>query len=947
MQSYTPIFEPFYNNGWENQPSENTPIMGEALEEYDSTFKNIELFLANLDLSGLGADYALLTEAGYSLAIGIDNNYVMTISLKNKAGTVLDSKSIDFPIESMVVNATYANGIVTFTLQNGNVLDVDISDLVRGLVPTSRTIAGVDLVDDITAEELKDALGMYDEGLTAGTLKPWLYDTEKEVEIGVYNGKPVYRKYFTIHVTTVDRFYYQPITDCIPDYEKILNHKMYTTSGNLLNAIYANQGNQDVQDWMCYFVNAGGNVITVSRSLSQPEIDADFVFMAEYTKTTDAEGSGNNLNPYGIYDAKLDDVKTFIDAVSDEVDAVEAQLSDKVLPQFKAHSLTTPGWYRIAKLNAGNPNASKGAMPSGLDVQITRGYSTAPPEMHRITVTTSFYNSVKFSNEISNSDSVYFTKIRYTADESKSIGYIEVYYNKDTNNTCLFALSNRATLYNPDSFWNVIEPTLTEETLEGVTVLGTHEFSANKSYESEIEALNSMVVSKYMPLGTDLDSLTTQGIYFFDNYATNYVNTPSDTAHNGIMTVDAYYYKTENRTKCVQRYTSLNLNATFERVQLISGTWTAWKQTGNQADITALQNLVGKLKYEWTATIKCATWSRLCYVANKTNYNTSYLLHIGITRSGVIIDDTFLINCNGTDFGSIVKVNGCSNYGYSVRSVLDEKGNGYFEIYEEARGATSDTTQYIYCSLIPLATGDVVTSIAGADGTTIPGGYTVAKEMLVTKTDFQSDVTDELSTNLGNIRYLLLPRTMGDASQHKPWVELEAQFNKFEKGMTYAGQINCGTAWYFDGRVEEGYASFMTHCYSGDSGNCEAYQISYRNGSWKHYKLINQSDLAYKNISSSIDVGETGCTASGYVENGQVVLQILVPTGKHVIDGLSLDSTYAPRHLIPGSFIGGQTEDRGGVDIMYITNTGSIYISYAKELTAKGYVTFTYPLKSS
>lgn len=154
MSNYTAEFQPYYEGGWEDQPSENTPIMAEALDAYDATFQKIEEFLANLDLSSLGGDYALLSEAGYSLGLEIDTNYVMTISLKNKAGAVLDSKNIDFPIESMVVNATYENGVVTFTLQNGNVLNVNISDLVGGLVPTTRKIANIDLADDITAEEL-------------------------------------------------------------------------------------------------------------------------------------------------------------------------------------------------------------------------------------------------------------------------------------------------------------------------------------------------------------------------------------------------------------------------------------------------------------------------------------------------------------------------------------------------------------------------------------------------------------------------------------------------------------------------------------------------------------------------------------------------------------------------------------------------------------------------
>lgn len=160
MAKYEAQFQPFYKNGWENQPSENTPIMGEALDAYDSALQKIELYLENLDFSGGGTvsgDYALLSEAGYSLALSMDENYVMSISLLNKAGDVLSTKNVDLPLETMFINASYLSGIITLTLQNGNTLDVDISDIVVGLVPTSRTIAGIDLTDDIKAEELVES----------------------------------------------------------------------------------------------------------------------------------------------------------------------------------------------------------------------------------------------------------------------------------------------------------------------------------------------------------------------------------------------------------------------------------------------------------------------------------------------------------------------------------------------------------------------------------------------------------------------------------------------------------------------------------------------------------------------------------------------------------------------------------------------------------------------
>lgn len=290
----------------------------------------------------VGGEYALLTEAGYSLALSIDSNYVMTISLKNKAGEVLDSKHIDFPIESMVVNATYKNGVVTFTLQNGNVLDVDISDLVRGLVPTSRKIAGVDLEDDITAEELKNALGMYDEGLTAGTLKPWLYNTDETI-IGTKDGKPLYRKSFDFSLSD-----FTGVAFCTFDTEHDVNYydHIYISDGSYWAP--NSPGNNIVKSFPVNYCHEDGEFIrtnvqhsdaynwvvvlksTVAVLLEQTNVENAYLHLVlEYTKSTDAEGSGNSLNPYGIYDAKLDDVKSTIASVSDEVDAINSRLAYK------------------------------------------------------------------------------------------------------------------------------------------------------------------------------------------------------------------------------------------------------------------------------------------------------------------------------------------------------------------------------------------------------------------------------------------------------------------------------------------------------------------------------------------------------------------------------------------------------------------------------------------
>ena len=112
--------------------------------------------------------YALKSETGATVTATIDpNTYIMTIQLKNIDGTVLSEQQIDLPLETMVMDASYADGTLTLKLQNGTTVPIDISSIVSGLVPEGRTIAGIDLKDNITKAELQNALGMGDKENTS------------------------------------------------------------------------------------------------------------------------------------------------------------------------------------------------------------------------------------------------------------------------------------------------------------------------------------------------------------------------------------------------------------------------------------------------------------------------------------------------------------------------------------------------------------------------------------------------------------------------------------------------------------------------------------------------------------------------------------------------------------------------------------------------------------
>lgn len=88
------------------------------------------------DIATNKAAIATLTdESGNSIEISVDPlTYILTLNLKNKAGTTISTGNVDLPLETMVVSASYKDGTLTLTLQNGQTVDIDISSIVDGLV---------------------------------------------------------------------------------------------------------------------------------------------------------------------------------------------------------------------------------------------------------------------------------------------------------------------------------------------------------------------------------------------------------------------------------------------------------------------------------------------------------------------------------------------------------------------------------------------------------------------------------------------------------------------------------------------------------------------------------------------------------------------------------------------------------------------------------------------
>lgn len=152
-------------------------------------------------------------------------------------------------------------------------------------------------------------------------------------------------------------------------------------------------------------------------------------------------------------------------------------------------------------------------------------------------------------------------------------------------------------------------------------------------------------------------------------------------------------------------------------------------------------------RHDWNTIIKCATWSRLCYVPySKTVVGSSFLLNIRGTRGNVVYNDTFMIKAHHPSKGNIVKISGCNYSIVSIRIVCDSSGNCYVEFFDSANGATNATTQTVYCTLIEVAVGSITKYTSFTNGTTLPANFTVAATLTTNTNSLQGNLTwDEIT----------------------------------------------------------------------------------------------------------------------------------------------------------------------------------------------------------
>lgn len=131
----------------------------------DANYVHTDNNYTDTDKSKLNSALPNTTKYGSTIDLSMNSTtYVLTLSLKDQYGTVLNTKTVDLPIESVVVNGRYdaVNKKIVLTLQSGSTIDVPVGDLIAGLQTeiTSVNMLDADLVDDtnsthkfVTAQE--------------------------------------------------------------------------------------------------------------------------------------------------------------------------------------------------------------------------------------------------------------------------------------------------------------------------------------------------------------------------------------------------------------------------------------------------------------------------------------------------------------------------------------------------------------------------------------------------------------------------------------------------------------------------------------------------------------------------------------------------------------------------------------------------------------------------
>ena len=227
-------------------------------------------------------------------------------------------------------------------------------------------------------------------------------------------------------------------------------------------------------------------------------------------------------------------------------------------------TLSTAGWYRVARI--------KDTSFKTFQFIITRAWNNQAPETYVLRYTSGGSNVARFECLSALCGIQYVSKVRLTTDGTYQ--YLEIYYAQSKENLVAFAINdlNMATWF--PTYWEMYStPTLTSETVDGVTVTTTYDIPANASPVIISKSYGADVFGS-----TDVDTWRTVGCY---GCKASYTNYPPSTDGWG----DVIVFESLNSIT-VQLFHSWNKTELLAfRGTDSNGAWGNWQTFSTTADL--------------------------------------------------------------------------------------------------------------------------------------------------------------------------------------------------------------------------------------------------------------------------------------------------------------------------------------------------------------------------
>lgn len=182
-------------------------------------------------------------------------------------------------------------------------------------------------------------------------------------------------------------------------------------------------------------------------------------------------------------------------------------------------TLSQAGWYRVAEYAGGSVTNCQGFYANSCKLFIEMGAAARNGETHILQLLSAYQNQDIYtlgSTRHNTSSNLAVTKCRYTYDGTKA--YLEVYYALSVSNAFIFRIAE-----GEDSkyAWKAITPTLTAETVDGVTVTITYDIPSNATPVNSVNLADAMENFAYSVVAVSSDTELSTALATLHNESTN------------------------------------------------------------------------------------------------------------------------------------------------------------------------------------------------------------------------------------------------------------------------------------------------------------------------------------------------------------------------------------------------------------------------------------------